>query len=175
MRFENPQLSGANLCFDTPLKIFERPCIKVLVVLVRFYQPWLNRGWTRSNLILKANRHAVLGDRTDKVEDAHIRVVVTLVPERAASEAGVVQNHERCTNNDPHKTHVLGEPVAQKRVHLLKFGGSHLPLVLDHIPGNADGSIGVNLVGYNSGMAGSGYNSGMCGIISAGLFCELRS
>ena len=63
-----------------------------------------------------------------------------------------------------------GEPVAQKRVHLLKFGGSHLPLVLDHIPGNADGSIGVNLVGYNSGMAGSGYNSGKAGVFSAFIF-----
>ena len=98
-----------------------------------------------------------------------------MVPERAVSEEGVVQSHEGCNNNDPHKTHVLGVPVAQTRVHFLQFDVPHLPMVLDRIPGNADGSIGVNLVGYNSGMAGSGYNSGMCGIISAGLFCELRS
>ena len=97
-----------------------------------------------------------------------------MVPECAVSEEGVVQNHEGCNNNDPHKTHVLGVPVAQKRMHFLQFDVLHLPMVLDRIPGNADGSIGVNLVGNNGGMAGSGYNSGMSGVISAGFF-ECRS
>ena len=93
-----------------------------------------------------------------------------MVPERAVSEEGVVQNHEGCRNNDPHKAHVFGVPVAQKRVHFLQFDVPHPPMVLDRIPGNADGSIGVNLVGYNSGMAGSGYNSGKAGVFSAFIF-----
>ena len=70
----------------------------------------------------------------------------------------------------PHKTHILGVPVAQKRVHFLQFDVSHLPMVIDRIPGNAGSSIGVNLVGYNSGMAGSGYNSGKAGVFSAFIF-----
>ena len=68
----------------------------------------------------------------------------------------------------PHKTHVLGVPVAQKRVHFLQFDVPHPPMVLDRIPGNADGSIGVNLGGYNSGMAG--YNSGKAGVFSTCIF-----
>ena len=88
-----------------------------------------------TRLILKAHRHAVLGDRTDKVEDAHSIVVVTLVPERAVSEEGVGQNHERCTNNDPHKTHDL--------LLLLRFGGGR-PTI-----NNAMGGQIKNIIGYS--------------------------
>ena len=102
----------------------------------------------------EANRDAVLGDRPDKVEDADTILGVPLAPELAVMEQVIVDDHDRCGNNEPDKTKVFRNTVAKESVYFLQADVSHFPFVLHCIPRNSNCAIGVNNIGSSIGLAG---------------------